>query len=77
MIHDPLTSERIHFGILFSLSFIYFWLHWVFFMTCRLSLVAASKGSSLVAVCGLLIAAASLVADHRLWGFVALRDVGS
>ena len=75
MIHDPLASERIHFGIPFSLS--YLWLRWVFLMTCRLSLVAASRGSSLVAVCGLLITAASLVADHRLWGFVALRDVGS
>ena len=32
------------------------------------SLVAASRGYSLVAVRGLLIAAASLVAEHRLWG---------
>ena len=32
----------------------------------RISVVAASRGYSLVAVCGLLIAVASLVAEHRL-----------
>ena len=37
MIHDPLLSKRIHFGILFSLSFVYFWLRWVFIVTRRLS----------------------------------------
>ena len=36
---------------------IYFWLCWVFVAACRLSLVAMS---------GLLIAVASLVAEHRL-----------
>ena len=41
----------------------YFWLHWVFDATCRLSLVA-SGGYSLGVVRGLLIAAASLVAEH-------------
>ena len=83
MIHDPLLSKRIHFGILYSLSFVYFWLRWVFIVTRRLSPVAAGRGSFLVAVrgpvavCGLLVAVASLVAEHRLWGFVALRCVGS
>ena len=33
---------------------------------CRLSLVAASGGYSLVAVCGLLTVAASLVVEHGL-----------
>ena len=37
--------------------YIYFWLRWVFVAACRLSLVAA---------CGLLIAVASLVAEHGL-----------
>ena len=37
----------------------------------RLSLVAESRGYSLVAVLGLLIAAASLVAKHGLWGMCA------
>ena len=34
----------------------------------RFSLVAASRGSSLVAVHGLLLAVASLVVEHRLQG---------
>ena len=38
---------------------IYFWLCWVF-----LPLVMVSRNSSLVAVCGLLIAVASLVSEH-------------
>ena len=42
-----------------------FWLRWVFVAACGLSLVAASGGYSL-AVHGLLIAVASLVAEHRL-----------
>ena len=42
------------------------WLCWVFVAVSRLSLVAASEGYSLVAVRGLLIAVASLVAKHWL-----------
>ena len=42
-----------------------FWLHWVFFTAHRLSLVAVSGGYS-VAVSGLLIVVASLVAEHGL-----------
>ena len=34
----------------------------------RLSLVMASEGYSLVAVLWLLIAMASLIEEHRLWG---------
>ena len=41
-----------------------FWLHWVFVAARRLSLVAASRGYSLLS--GLLIAVAPLVAEHRL-----------
>ena len=44
----------------------FFWLHRVFVAVHRFSLVAASGGYSLVAVHDLLIAVASLVADHRL-----------
>ena len=43
--------------------FIY-WLCWVFFAACRLSLVEARRGYSLVVVCGPLIVVASLVAKH-------------
>ena len=56
------------FGFLKKFLFISFWLHWVFIVAHRLSLVAASGGYSLVVVHGLLIALASLVAEHGLWG---------
>ena len=46
-------------------TFIYlFLLHWVLVAVCRLSLVAVSRGYSLVAVHRLLIVVASLVAEH-------------
>ena len=45
--------------------FIYFWLCWVFVAACGLSLGAVSGGYS-VDVCGLLIAVASLLAEHGL-----------
>ena len=44
--------------------FTYFWLQWVFVAARGLSLVAANWGYFLVAVCGLLIVVASLVAEH-------------
>ena len=37
-----------------------------FITTCRLSVVAARE-ATLVAVCGLLFAVASLVVEHKLW----------
>ena len=43
-----------------------FWLHWVFVAVRRLSLVAESGGLLSVVVRGLLIAVASLVAEHGL-----------
>ena len=49
------------------LSFkIFFWLHWVVDAVGGLSLVAASRGYSVVAVRKPLIAVASLVAGYRL-----------
>ena len=59
-----LTSFFFFFN-LFIYLFIYFWLCWVFVAARGLSLVAAS-GDYSVAVHGLLIAVASLVAEHRL-----------
>ena len=44
----------------------YFWLWWVFIATCKLSLVAVTRGYTLVAVHGLPIAVASLVGEHGL-----------
>ena len=52
--------------LVFKKLFIYFWLHWVFIAACGLSLVAVSGEYCLVAVCGLLTAMASVVAEHRL-----------
>ena len=57
------------------LIYLFLWLCWVFSIVCRLSLVAANRGYSLVAV-------ASLVVAHgfsRLWhkGLVAPWHVGS
>ena len=46
--------------------FIYFWLRWVFVAVCGLSLVAASGGYSFGVVRSLLIAVASLIAEHGL-----------
>ena len=52
--------------------FIYFCLRWIFIAAHRLSpVVATGGGCSLVAVHGLLIAVASRVVDHRLWGVQA------
>ena len=49
-----------------NLFYFYFWLLWVFVAACGLSLVAASGGQLFVVVRGLLIAVASLVAEHGL-----------
>ena len=49
---------------LFVLIFSYFRLCWVLVAVYELSLVAVSRGYSQVAVYGLLIAVASLVAEH-------------
>ena len=50
----------------YLLIYFYFWLHWVFAAAHGLSLIVASGGLLLVAVHELLIAMASLVAEHRL-----------
>ena len=50
---------------LLKILFVYFSVFWVLIATCELSLVAASKGHSLVAMFGLLTAVAFLVAEHR------------
>ena len=47
-------------------TFICLWLYWVFIAVRGLSLVVASRGYSLVAVCELLTVVASLVAEHSL-----------
>ena len=44
----------------------FFWLHWVFVAACRLFSSCRERGLLFVAVHGLLIAVASLVAEHGL-----------
>ena len=51
---------------LFIYLFIYLWLPWVFIAVQGLSLVAKSRGHSLVVMQGLLSVVASLVAEHKL-----------
>ena len=46
--------------------FIYFWLHWVFVAAHRFFSSCGERGLLFVEVRGLLIAVASLVAEHRL-----------
>ena len=46
----------------------HFWLHWLFLAAVGLSLVVESRGFSLVVVCRLLTAVASLVVEHWLEG---------
>ena len=52
--------------------FVHLWLPWVCTASRTLSLVAVSRGCSLVAVCGLFIVGASLVAELGLWSAQAL-----
>ena len=61
------TTERLNNNIKSWCIKFFFPLHWVFVAACGLSLVAVSGGSSLVIVCRLLMAVASLAAEHGLY----------
>ena len=50
----------------FTYLFSYLWLHWVFVAARGLFSSCGERGLLFVAVCGLLIAVASLVAEHGL-----------
>ena len=50
----------------FDLFIFNFWLHWVFVVVHRLFSGCSEQGLLFVVVCGLLIAVASLVAEHGL-----------
>ena len=63
ILYNFLKQNHILCNVFFK--FIYFWLWWVFVAVCGLSLVAGSEGN-FVAMLGLLIVVASLVAEHRL-----------
>ena len=66
--HFHLPSFLGSFFFFLRFLFIYFivWLCWVFTAACGLSLLAARRGYSLVAVRGLLIAVDFLVGEHWL-----------
>ena len=59
--------------------FIYIWLCWVFVAVCGLFSRCAKWGLLFVVVRGLLIAVASLAAEHGLWarGLQQLQHTGS
>ena len=58
-------NNRAHvFLLLFLIVFIYFWPCWILVAVCRFSLIVVSRGYSLIAVLGLLIAVASLISEH-------------
>ena len=63
---SDLLPPRLCKSVSFIYVLIYLWLHWVLVATRRLSLVVVSGGLLLVAVCGLLIAVASLLAERGL-----------
>ena len=52
--------------VLVCVYLVSFWLYWVSVAVCRLSLVVTRKGYPLIAVCRLLVAMASLIAEHWL-----------
>ena len=62
----PILDLSWAFSFFYVIFKIYFSLSLLGLLLCWLSLGGASRGYSLVAVCGLLIAVASLVAKHGL-----------
>ena len=61
-------NELYHHFLKYFLKSIYFGLYYVFLAVYGLSLGAASRGYSLVAMHGLFVAVTSLVAELRLYG---------
>ena len=60
-------QRRLQCGNIFKkLMCIYFWLHWVFVAAHGIFLVATSRGYSLIAMHGFLIAVAPLVVQYEL-----------
>ena len=64
---EPYFFYRSVFFFLINLFILfYFWLHWVFIAAHGLFSGCSEQGLLFVEVCGLLIAVASLVAEHEL-----------
>ena len=67
---STLLSFKHYYSLTFKkfVDFYYFWLCWVFVAVLGVSLVVVRRSYSLIAVHKLLIAVASLAAEHRLKG---------
>ena len=63
IVNSAVMSIGVH--VSFFFKFIYFWLHWVF-VAVRAFSSCGEQGLLFIAVCGLLTAVASLVAEHGL-----------
>ena len=63
--------KMVSFKNIYLFIYLFICLSWVFVAACRLSLVMESKDYSLIAVCWLLIAVASLLVEHGLQGALA------
>ena len=66
VVSKPKFSCSLQLENFFKLIIFYFWLHWVFVAVLQLSLVAESRGYSLVIAFGLLTVVTSLIAERRL-----------
>ena len=64
MVNSKGNNRAQVFLLLFLIVFIYFWPCWILVAVCRFSLIVVSRGYSLIAVLGLLIAVASLISEH-------------
>ena len=63
---DLRDVNSFYFFLFLKYLFIYFWLHWVFVAALRLFSSCGERGLLFIVVRGLLIAVASLVAEHGL-----------
>ena len=66
IIYNSQDMETTYVLFLFINLFIYFWLPWIFVAACALFSSCGERGLLFIAVRGLLIAVASLVAEHGL-----------
>ena len=62
---DEMKAKLVAFSFFFFFQFFFFWLHWVFIAAQAFS-SCSKRGLLFVAVCGLLNAVASFVAEHGL-----------
>ena len=64
MVNSKGNNRAQVFLLLFLIVFIFFWPCWILVAVCRFSLIVVSRGYSLIAVLGLLIAVSTLISEH-------------